>query len=212
MAIISNLGSIVCTGTATMVTYSGRNFIKDASGFALCGLYYTGSYKGPIVVSPTQSVARYSTSGNYSATATATSYVTINGVKWWYTPGSYFYSGNWNPSSGSYTYYIGQYSAVNAATALVNSFYESTSVINWGMDSSNNGIITDSGGIYSGYQSYWSNQYNINVTVYPIINKTLDGWYINNLKVSSANPYTIDTSSDVTVIAKTTTAGSGIIL
>lgn len=52
-----DVSEFVCNDTATIMSYSSRNFIKDVSGFALCGLYYNGTYKGPVVISPTQSVA-----------------------------------------------------------------------------------------------------------------------------------------------------------
>lgn len=208
-----DLTKVICTGTATMVTYGGRNFIKNVSGFALCGLYYNGSWKGPIVISPTQSVSCYTTSGNYSSTNNSTAYVTVNGIKWWYTPGNAWYQGNWSPGGGSYTYYFGQYAnQAAAATSIVNNFYDSVSEISWSINS-NEGSISSSGGFYTGYELYWSNQHNITLMINPVLGRTPIGWYINNQKISGDNPYIIDTTSSVTnLIAKTAVAGQAIIL
>lgn len=124
MAIYKN---IVCTDTAELCTIAGRTFTKDVSGFALCGYYYiTGGYTGPIVVSPTQSVAHYQP-GNISSS----NYVEVNGVKWYYTDDGYFQSGNRDASSGNYTLKLGSFSnARDCATYLVNLYYDliSTSV------------------------------------------------------------------------------------
>lgn len=119
--------NIVCTDTSELCTLSGRTFTKDVSGFAICGYYYnTSGYTGPIVVSPTQSVAHYQP-GNTGSN----DYVEVNGIKWYYTVDGYFVNGNRDATSGNYTLKLGSFSnARDCATYLVNIYYDliSTSV------------------------------------------------------------------------------------
>lgn len=210
-----DVSEFICNDTATIMSYSSRNFIKDVSGFALCGLYYNGTYKGPVVISPTQSVARYSTSGNYTATISATSYVTINGIQWWYTPSDAWFSGDYTPTSGEYLYRFGKFqSDLDAATAIVKAFYDGVSTITWSINPSSSGTISQSGGFYTGYQQYWSNQHNIMLTANTIMDRTCIGWYSNNTKVSSDNPYIVNMSSisSISLEARTAVSGNAILL
>lgn len=200
---------IVCNGTAVICTYSGRTYTKDVEGFALCGLYYKNGWKGPIVVSPNEAVAHYNWGGGV---VPATGYVTINGTNWYYTSSAAWYSGNWSPSGGSYTYYFGSFSSeAAAATAVANLFYDNAFTLSCTLDNTSHGTIVISGDAFTGLSPYYSSG-EVSILMYTARGWSPAGWYKNGSLQSNANPYVFNLTTSTALIGHTQAAGSCILL
>lgn len=188
---------IVCKGTSTILSYNGRTYTKNVSGFALCGYYYkTSGWTGPIVVSPTSSVARYDPYGTG-----VSGNVTINGTTWYYTGPDGWFSGNWTTSSGNYLYKIGSFAdAASAATALINEYYKLVSAVSASVSPSGAGTVTLSNGTYD-LSGYYVNGTNLTITATPNSKYKFNGFYNGSTLVSTSNPYTFSVSSAVNLTA-----------
>lgn len=80
---------IVENSGAVLGTVSGRTYTKTNDGRAAFAFVSAGGYVGPMLVSPVQSNAAYTTSGNYSSTQTAQDTVTYNGTTYYYSSGAW---------------------------------------------------------------------------------------------------------------------------